>query len=302
MKIKKLGKNLYLFLVVVVLGILLFILYKEREIILNFDWNINIANLLLASLFHSIGLGITYIVWSLMIYRLSGYKNHVVNLRIYYISTIAKRIPTALPYIGTRFGFYSDIGIPSNIILNCILFENILITLAGLLVFFIFLPFYTFVLIENVYLFIMIVVLILVSLLWKPNMIVEIINFIYRKLNKKPIEIMISNKDILVWLSLYSLPWFFAGLSLFFLMNSIGSFMNPNLIDTIGISSIITLVGLFSFFLPGGLGIKEIAGSTLLSAWMPFSVGLLITVLNRILQISDELLWSIFAVVISKKF
>jgi len=301
MKIKKLSNKIYIFLVVIVVGILLFVLYSEREVILTFDWNINFANLLLASLFHSLGLGITYIVWSLMIYRFSGYNNHVVNLRIYYFSSLAKRIPTVFPYIGTRFGLYSDVGIPSNVILNCILFENILIALAGSFVFFMFFPFYSFVLIENVYLLMMIVLFIMGLLLWKPNMIVEIINFLFKKLNKKPIEVVISKRDLLIWISLYTLPWFFAGLSLFFLMKSIGSFANPNLIDTIGVSSIIALVGLLSFILPGGLGIKEITGSTLLSLWMPFSVGLLITVLNRILQISDELLWSIVAVIISKK-
>jgi len=51
---------------------------------------------------------------------------------------------------------------------------------------------------------------------------------------------------------------------------------------------------------PGGFGMKEITAGAMLTPWMPFATGLIITIANRIMQTIDDLFWSAFALLISR--
>ncbi|MEW6171415.1 MAG: lysylphosphatidylglycerol synthase domain-containing protein [Candidatus Omnitrophota bacterium] len=284
-------------IVFLVLVFLFFFLYQEKDTLLSFPWRFNWGYILLSSFFHSMGLGTTYLIWSKILYRISGFKNYSLNFKIYYLSSLAKRIPTSLPYIGTRLSMYSALGLSSPLVINCILLENLLITISGVAFFFMLLPFYSFS--NSLYtmsLFTLLLVL-CVLVFFRPTLLIQFTNLVLRKFKKNTIDVDLSRIDLMTWILFYTIPWIFAGLSLHFLILSLGITNRPGLIDTIGISTITSLVSLVSMILPGGFGLKELAGSTLLSIWVPFSVGLVITIIYRILQIIDEILWSIIALI-----
>jgi len=284
----------------IVIIILALVVYQERQEILSFPWKVNIWYILAASFFHSAALGVTFIVWSMMLHRFSGFNNRWENFKIYYLSSLAKRVPTSLPYIGSRIGLYAVNDVKAPLILNCVLLENILITISGVIVFLSLLPVYS---VINTKLVAPIstigIILILISL-GRPQIFIEVTNWILKKLKKDGIQIKITRNDLLKWVGVYFFSWIFAGISFNFLLRGLGKFTYPPFIDVMGISSAFTLVGLISMVFPGGFGMKEITAGAMLTPWMPFATGLIITIANRIMQTIDDLFWSAFALLIAR--
>ncbi|MDD1779492.1 MAG: lysylphosphatidylglycerol synthase domain-containing protein [Candidatus Helarchaeota archaeon] len=281
----------------IVLAILAFVIYKQRQEILDFPWKINLLYLLTASIFHSLALFVTFIVWSMMVYRLSGFKDYWLNFKNYYLSSMAKRVPTSLPYIGSRISFYAESKVSVPVILNCIFLENILITISGVIFFLSFIPFYSNI-DKNIVVPISIVGIVLIAIsLIKPQILIEITNWVLRKFKRDEIKITLNRNDLIAWVGIYLFSWLFAGLSFNFLIRSVGVFNYPPLGDVFGISSALTLVGLISMVFPGGFGMKEITAGLMLIPWIPFSTGLIITIANRVMQTIDDVIWSVLALV-----
>ncbi len=295
-KFSKLITFLVFGIVIVILG---FFLYRERQEILSFPWKIKLINLLAASFFHSVALGVTFIVWSMMLHRFSGFNKHWDNFKIYYLSSLAKRVPTSLPYIGSRISLYAEKKVPLPIIINCIALENILFTISGIIFFLSLLPFYSNI-DKKIVAPISIIGIILIAIsLTRPHIFLEVTNWILQKLRRDEIRFTIKRKDLLLWIGVYSFSWIFAGISFHFLLTSLGEFNYPPFVDTLGISSVFTLVGLISMVFPGGFGMKEITAGMMLTSWIPFSTGLVITIANRVMQTIDDLLWSLLALLVS---
>jgi uncharacterized membrane protein YbhN (UPF0104 family) len=94
--------------------------------------------------------------------------------------------------------------------------------------------------------------------------------------------------------------WTIFGAGIYFLINS---FYNINLSQTVilcGIFAISSIVGIFSFFVPAGLGVREGVLSYLLSMFVPISVAILISLVMRIWMTLGELFCFFIALKIKK--
>jgi uncharacterized membrane protein YbhN (UPF0104 family) len=233
-----------------------------------------------------------------MVKRLGGFGDLALNFRFYYISTLAKRLPTSLPYIGSRLVMYRQQGVSSAAIANCILLENILIGIGGAIAFFALMPFYSNVP-EGVALPLGIAFVLLIGMfvLW-PRLLSDLTNWILKRLKRQEMDRMPTRGDMLAWIGIYVLPWLFAGASLYFMPRAISPITALKLFDATEISTLATLVSLLYFIIPGGLGLKELTAAALLQMWISPSAAIIIPVIYRLVHTTNEIIWALLALLV----
>jgi glycosyltransferase 2 family protein len=281
-----------------VFGIILYILYKQRFDILAFPWRFHWKYLVLLSLFHSLALGATFVAWHLIMARLGDFHDLRKSFRFYYISALAKRLPSSLPYAGSRLLMYRKEGVSGAAIMNAILLENLLVGIGGVLVFMAFIPFYTHIPTAIVIPLAVVTFLLTLTLFIRPQLIIEAINWVLRKMHRRTLEKVPRRKDILIWIAIYTLPWIFASASFFCLPRAFSDIDVIKWSDAIAISALSTLASLLNFVLPGGLALKELTSSALLIPWIPLSAAVVLTVTYRVIHTLDEILWALVALLI----
>jgi len=292
-RLKWLAAGMFL-LILTVMGI---VVVREWDALIAFPWQIDVRYLGLTVTFHSLALGVTFWVWHLMITRFGHFDNAKLNFRFYYLSTLAKRIPTAIWYVGGRLTLYRQVGVAASTVLNCILLENVVIGIAGVLTFLVFLPLYSQFLKTGVISLALVGIVGITGLLVRPQLFVDITNWILKRLGKQILDIAPARKDIIVWGGLYILPWVLAGFSLYCAIRAFSGDVGLSIIDAVGISTLVMLVALLSTILPSGLGLKELTSSVLLSHWMPLSSAVVISIAYRLIQTANEMLWALAAAI-----
>jgi hypothetical protein len=254
-----------------VVGVIIWITIRQWNEILIFPWKVNIWIVLLIPLIHSVTLGTTFWAWYLMVRRLGEFSDLRSNLYFYYVPSLAKRLPTSIPYIGGRLVMYKEAGVSGSAIMNCILLENLLIGIAGVITFLVFLPFYTSVPAGIVAPMAFVGLVSIGLLLIRPQLLVEATNWILRRFKRPTLTRIPNRSDILAWTGIYILTWLLSGVCFWFAPRAISTFTGINLVDSIEISTLSTLASLLYFIIPGGLALKEMASSALMTNWMPFS-------------------------------
>ncbi|MBX3049993.1 MAG: flippase-like domain-containing protein [Caldilineaceae bacterium] len=294
------AKVIYTLVPLGVIGLMAWLVIKNRQMILQFPWQIHWPSLLLASAFHSLALLVTYWVWHLLIDRFSGFNDPWANLRIYYVSTLAKRIPSSIPYISGRLVLYRQVGVSSAVVLNSILLENLLLGIAGGFVLVIFWNLYTGEMPAYVaYSLAAIALALLTGIALRFDALRNLGNRLLRRLNLAELEHSPTARDFLLWTSLYALPWLLAGASLYFGVRGVTDSVRLTLGDALAISTLSTLVSLLNLILPVGFGLKEVSMSALLLPWMPTSVAILFSLAYRLLHTLDEVGWALLVLAIS---
>ena len=278
-----------------VFAVISIVVIKEWDALVAFPWRLDVKYLALTVVFHSLALGMTFLVWHLMIAHLGGFDNLGLNFHFYYLSTLAKRIPTAIWYVGGRLALYQQVGVAASTVLNCILLENVIIGIAGVFTFLVCLPLYSQFPKTGVILFALVGIVGITGLLVRPQLFVDITNWILKRLGKQVLDKAPARKDIIVWGGLYILPWVLAGFSLYCAIRAFSGDMGLSIIDAFGISTLAMLVALLSTILPSGLGLKELTSSVLLSHWMPLSSAVVISIAYRLIQTINEMLWALAA-------
>jgi len=282
-------------LVPAVLGLLVWLVIQEWDTLKTFPWQLNGGYLVLASAFHSLALAATFVVWYLMLRRLGGFDDVRRNFAIYYLSTLAKRIPSAIWYIGGRLMMYQQVGVSRSVVLNATALETLLIGTAGILVYLLLQPFYSYAIANATWILAAVGGLAGVAFLVRPRLLLDLSNALLRRLKKNPIQVDLNRRDLLLWCGIYLLPSPLAGVSLYFMIRAVTVDTQTDLPSIIGVSTLSMLVALLTVILPGGLGLKELTVAGLLSTWMPLSAGVVIAIVYRILQTIDEVLWAALA-------
>ena len=283
-----------------VAGLTVLLVVAQWDEILAFPWRLHWGYLALTLLFSALSLGVTFVVWHLMIARLTGASRWRDDFRIYYVSTLAKRVPTSLPFIGSRLMMYAQLGVPATVVLNCILLETVLIGIGGVITFLALLPLYSGM--PAVAATVAVPGLALMALLLlRPGLFIALSNRVSKRLGRPPLERVPERRDILLWTALYVAPWLLAGAAFYSVPRAFSNGSAPGLVDAIGISTLTMLIALFSIIMPSGLGLKEVASGALLSPWMPFSTAVLISLAYRLLQTGNEMVMATLAYVATKR-
>jgi|GEM_PF-5938605 uncharacterized membrane protein YbhN (UPF0104 family) len=292
----KQSKNiLSLFAILMVFFLLIYSLFNQREILLLIQWDLNFKFLSLTILIYLSALFVIFFVWYLMINRM-GFKDSVRNhLIVFSKSIVARRIPLAIWYIGSRFYFYPNSQDQKSKIAVATLFEIMLTGLSGLFISLIIAAIYY----QNLYFWIIILAYIVFLFIGfsHDNPQKKLINT-FSKIFQKESEIkVIPSVEIWRWFFIYGLSWLMSGFTLYFGIKAIIS-IELNIIFVLLISAVSGLIGFISMILPAGFGLKEITTGILLTQSLPFGVGLLLGIVNRFFTTLIEVIWSALIILI----
>jgi glycosyltransferase 2 family protein len=277
----------------VVIGLMVVLVWRNYESILDFPWRLHAGYIGLAAVFHSLALWVTFWVWHLMIRALGDFGALAPNVRFYYVSTLAKRIPTGLPYIGGRLLLYKQVNVSAAAVLNCIFLENLLIGTGGILFFVALLPIYAAPIEPVVRVGLTVLGCVLVAaLLLRSGFAVEFTNWVLARLGKAGLERFPTRRELFAWIGWYVLPWPLAGFSLYYALLGFTDAVTVSVQDALMISTLATLVTLLNFVIPAGLGLKELTLAALLTPWMPLPTAIVVSLLYRLLHTLNEVLWA----------
>lgn len=289
------SKWLVILLFIVVFVILAFIVVRQWDALVAFPWRLHPIYLFLALGFHSIALGVTFVVWHLMVAKLADFGNLRVNFRFYYLSTLAKRIPSAVWYVGGRIGMYQQVNVPIASVANVIVLEPTILGLSGVLTLLCLMPFYSELPTRRIFPVAGAGIVGLIILLMRPQLLADLTNWLLSRFGASRLVQVPTRYDLMVWLAIYVLPWLFAGVSMHYAIRAFTQDIHIRLVDAIGISTVAMLVSLVSMILPGGMGLKELTAGALLTPWMPFTSALVVTIAYRLMQTINEIIWALLA-------
>lgn len=297
MKLQGQTRKITLFLSFLVIGVLVYLFIIYREELSSFPWEINIYFLLLLFLFHTLAMAPTFLVWHLMVSKIGRYNNFKANLKYYYLSALAKRLPTSVPYLGGRIYLYDREGISNAAILNCSVLETLLFSIGGIIAYFLLQPFYKSSSNEiSSTLTILGVIIVTVTIAW-PKLLLQITNWALARLNKQSLTSFPNRKDLILWISIYVIPWFISGYAFYLVPKALTNYINLDFIDAYKISTISTLASQLYIILPGGLAIRELTASALLTQFMTIPIAIVISILYRITQTINEILMALVVVI-----
>jgi uncharacterized membrane protein YbhN (UPF0104 family) len=270
-------------LTIIILGLLV---YRQRDILLNYHWQFRPLPIFLSFLVFSLVLFWVSIVWGWIINNLGMKLSYAKHIRYYIVSNLAKRIPGTIWYVASRIQLYGSDGINLKITALASGIEMVFITLAGILVVFLF---STQTLVQHHISPIILMIFFLLGLvLLHPKVIKWIL--LRRKVEAKTLSYKFIIKGILS----YVFSWILGGIILFEIGNIIHPISIGNLPYFINCWTLVGIISTLLFFSPSNFGITEIGLSLLLSKIMPSPIAVLVAIASRIFMIAYEIIWASF--------
>lgn len=273
-----------LIFIIIAGGILIYLIYSQREILINYDWDIDWIQVLFSFIVFSLDLILVVIVWAWLMNSL-GKKLKFSRHFIYYsLSNIMKRIPGTIWYIAGRAQFYKFDDISGKLTSVASGIEFSISVLSSIIVSLLFaIPIisrYAY----SPYLFVF--VILIGGVMIHPR----VISWILSKLNVEAaaLEYRLIIKSLLTYL----IVWILGGLVLFFIANSIYPLQLSDLAYVIGSWSLVGFISSIFLISPSNLGLTEVGLSLLLATIMPSSIAVIVAIMGRILMTIYELFWA----------
>ena len=274
--------------ILIAIAILGYLIYRERQLLLAYNWQFHPQYFALTFILYSIDLAIVALVWGWIMNTLSKQLNYLTHFRYFSIANITKRIPGTLWYIANRAQLYKSNGIDPKLTTVASGMELAVSVLSSVVVCVIFsIPIILQYQLNPIILGIVVLLCIIVI---HPRF----MDWIFRLLKVEASDF--SYLEILKWLITYLLAWILGGFLLFVLGNSITTIPIENLPYIIGSFGLVNLLSLAFFFLPTNLGITEVGLSLLLANIMPSSVAVVVAIAFRLVVILYEIVWALISI------
>jgi len=274
--------------ILIAIAILGYLIYRERQLLLAYNWQFHPQYFALTFILYSIDLAIVALVWGWIMNTLSKQLNYLTHFRYFSIANITKRIPGTLWYIANRAQLYKSNGIDPKLTTVASGMELAVSVLSSVVVCVIFsIPIILQYQLNPIILGIVVLLCIIVI---HP----KFMDWIFRLLKVEASDF--SYLEILKWLITYLLAWILGGFLLFVLGNSITTIPIENLPYIIGSFGLVNLLSLAFFFLPTNLGITEVGLSLLLANIMPSSVAVVVAIAFRLVVILYEIVWALISI------
>jgi hypothetical protein len=283
-----------LYLLILSLGILVvlgIVIIRDWGRLKSFPWQFNWKNLGAVAIAHYLALSTLFLGWHQIMRCLVKPENWRRDFQIYSFSILVRRIPFPIWYIGSRLYLYKGHQVSTSMVLSATGLETVLITISGFICYLLFLPWYTYNYKWAYEIGGAILIIWIGGGLLRPNFLIDLSNWILRSLGQSQLNIFVTRTDLLTWGMIYLSTWLLDGFSLYLMVSAFVP-KPPSLPDILGVSTISALIAIATLALPAGLWLKELTMSALLSAWLPISVGVTISICYRLAHTFVEILWA----------
>jgi glycosyltransferase 2 family protein len=277
----------------ITLGLLGYLIYRQRDLLISYRWQIRPGALLLAILFYFLGVLYASFLWGMILNHLHGRISFIRHFRNFCLSNLAKRIPGTVWYVAGRAALYSQDGVDAKLTSTASAMELALIQMSGVIISLLFslsiLARY------QVPIWVMLLAFLGALALIQPR----VISWFLRKLKVEASAFRFQ--DILRWTLAYLLLWPLGASVLFETANMIYP-VPINLFGYfLGCWALIALLSLLVFFLPSNLGVTELGLSLLLARVIPPPVAIATAILGRVLMTLLDIVFAAVWIVISER-
>lgn len=263
---------------IIILGV---IVYKQRDILLTYNWQFHPLPFGLAFIFFCVSIFMSSLVWGYIVNNVSQRISYQKHIYYYILSNLAKRMPGTIWYVASRAQMYSEEGVSITKTSLASGLEMAFIALAGVVIA---LLFSTEIIVRyHLNPIIFIILLIVGIILLQPKFIKW-----YLKLFKID-GIRIDYKLLGISLISYAIIWILGGLLLYEIGNIVYPIPSSQLGYVIGSWTIVGVISILFIFSPTNFGITELGLSLLLTKIVPLSIAVVISVTSRILIIIFEI-------------
>lgn len=249
---------------------------------------------------YSISLIFTALIWASIISTLSGRRGWLSHVRLYCLTNVANRLPTALPYIGARAEAYSQIGVKRVTTLTSMAIEVTVTIVGATVVALATLPFGPYESVLAPYLPLLAlppIGLLLVAL--RPRWLIGAINAGARQLGRPPIATTLGSRPVALWTIGFVLIWLNGGVLNFILASAVYPFelsQLPLLINVFAVSGVAGWLSQLTLILPTP-ALRQVVTAYLLSFVVPWPVAVAVALLARLAVMTFELAWALGFVV-----
>lgn len=262
-----------------------YLVYRERDVLLNHTWTIDWRPLLPATVLFGLGLFIATLIWADLMAAFGSGVSARLHIRYYCLSHLAKRLPGTVWYVVGRGYLYRQEGESARLVTLASGVELAVAVVSGALVSLAFLAGSTLTL-QRGELWVLLVLLALGLALMHP----AVLRRILARLSLADVPWRYGR--MLRWIGLYALIWLAGGVILFCFANAVYTLAWPDLPYVIGVWSLIGVLSVTVFLLPSNLGFTEVGLSLLLSQVMPGPFAVIVALIARVMLIGFDLLWA----------
>jgi hypothetical protein len=241
---------------------------------------VNAGGLLAAELLAVVDLGVLVSAWLLVAHWLGLRVAISQHLKAFFVSNFAKRVPGLVWYVASRAYVYRTVSGGTWRATTATLLENTLLFLAGLLLALILWPSQLGLQLSWMPVSLLLSVSVAVILSVYPAAVLRLARLLRFGKGADVRESDLAGLPatrVLSLLVLYALVWLIGGLSLHCFIGAFHPWPSLAALPfTISVSIAYSLTGFIAFFVPAGLGVKELAGAYLLAPVMPLRLNLLL--------------------------
>jgi hypothetical protein len=259
-----------------------FLLYREKDTLLNYHWQFHIDALVISFFLYLVDLILVVWVWAMIMRSLgsrAGFWQHFRNIAL---TNVAKRLPGTIWYVLWRGEQYQPEGTPPKITVLASGMEISVSIIGGVLTCTLFAA--------------PILIKFPTGITALAVMLILCLLFLHPKTIKIVLKLLSAENhnfhywSILGWIGIYIVIWSVGGLILFSITNIIYPIIRIDYISyIIGSWSLVGILSFVVYFLPSNLGFNEIGISLLLSSIIPSSIAVIIAILSRALVLFYEI-------------
>ena len=256
-----LGKRISLVVSCLALIFILLNVIKEWENLINFGWSLILSNIVISFLSYVFQLLVMFCIWHLIIVSLTPSATIYSNANAFFLSAVAKRIPTPIPFVSVRFSSYKFSQNKTAIIIIGSILELLVIVVGGCLSVLLFL-FWTHIQTnDNNWLmyFSILTLLITLTLVGIPSL-TKILSI---RFGDKTTPIKISAITISLWIGLSIISYMLNLITIGFLINGIST-VHITLHDALLPSVVYYSLTYVTMYFLGGFGVKEMVFGVML--------------------------------------
>ena len=279
------------FMILFTAGMLAYLVYRQRDVLLSYSWDLNWSPLVIALGVHLALLLLGAYVWAEILNALGPRISFLRHFRVFCMNMMARRIPGTFWYVVYRAQAYQQHGFSVKATSLASGVELAVSVISGGVT--------TFIIASFIGLrfspWLLIAILGVGILLLNPRT----LKWLFKKLSMQQVEIPISR--LLRWIFMYILLWVMGGTIVMLIINVFTPLAFSKLAHVIGYWALIGTMTQLLAFLPSNFGLSEVSLSLLLSTHVPSSIAVIIAIATRIIFLAFELFWSFIALFLVKE-
>jgi glycosyltransferase 2 family protein len=277
-------------LVILIFAFLIGFIVSQASKLPDYDWQFEPGWLLLAALGASAMLVGQGECWAVILRSLGGQIDGTPRRAVYAKSLVARYVPTSVLMVVGRVVLAEKYGVPRRVSLASIVYEAGIAVCSAVLVgayFVITMPRLE----DQPARYAILVIVPLALAVLHPRVFEPIANRVLRKLGREPLPRVLGFGRVLEIMGLYLLTWLAIGCAVFAFASALHPVDASDFPYIAASYPVAFCVAVLTFIVPSGLGTRDAALATALSAVMPAAVATAIAVAFRLLQVALEMVY-----------